>query len=343
MKKRKLLILLIGLFVVAGAVWLFFRLRGNDAGSTAPKEQTVVELPLSGPLTKKKAEVSGLGWFGDNLIFLPQYPSFAKNSGDGFLYYLPKAEILAYLDGTSQAKLEPRPIQLIAKGLEHEVPNFQGFESIGFSGTKVFLTIEAGKGTDMQGYIISGTISPDLSTIQLDTTKLTLIRPQAVSENRTDESMLVLADKILTFYEVNGEAIVADPLAHVFDFDLNPLGTIPMTNLEYRLTDTALFSDSEFWGINYFFPGDADLLPSTDPIADLYGSGESSAEFDQVERLVKFTFSEDGVTLAKTAPIPLTLTKDARNWEGLAVLDDRGFLIVTDTHPDTILGFVPMP
>lgn len=343
MKKRKLSILLTGLIVVAGAIWLFFRLHGNDSGSVTLKEQVVTYLSLSGPLTKKKAEVSGLAWFGDNLIFLPQYPNFVKNSGDGFLYYLPKAEILAYLDGTSQAELEPRPIQFIAPGVDCIVPNYQGFESIGFSGTQVFLTIEAGKGADMQGYLISGTINPDLSTLQLDTKKLTFIQPQAISKNRSDESILVLEDRVVTFYEVNGEALVADPVAHVFDFDLNPLGTISMTNIEYRLTDTALSFGNEFWGINYFSSGDGDLKPSSDPIADADRMEKSNSEFGQVEQLIKFKFSEQGITLADSSPISLVLAKDARNWEGLAFLDGRGFLIVTDTYPDTLFGFVPLP
>jgi hypothetical protein len=163
----------------------------------------------------------------------------------------------------------------------------------------------------------------------------------SVSENHTDESILVLEDRVVTFYEVIGEAIVADPVAHVFDFDLNSLGTIPMDNIEYRLTDTALSSGNEFWGINYFFPGDTDLMPSIDPIADVYG--KSNVGFEHVERLVKFEYSEDGITLAKTAPISLVLTEDARNWEGLVMLDERGFLLATDKFPSTILGFVQFP
>lgn len=339
--KQKNLWILIAVLVV-GAMVVFFYLS-DGIGSGTLEEQSVVSLPLTGPLADAKAEVSGLAWYEDNLVLLPQYPNFSDEGSDGFLYTLPKAEILAYLDGTDKTELEPKPIKLIAPGLADQIPNFQGFESIGFSGSKVFLTIEAGDGTDMQGYLISGTISADLSQLELDTTKLTLIPPQAVSENHTDESILVFEDRVVTFYEVIGEAVVADPVAHVFDFDLNSLGTIPMDNIEYRLTDTALSTDNEFWGINYFFPGDTDLLPSIDPIADVYGNGKSNAGFEHLERLVKFVYSEDGITLAKTAPIPLVLTEDARNWEGLVVLDERGFLLATDKFPSTILGFVPLP
>lgn len=340
MKQKSLWILLAVLII--GAVFVFFY-RSGGMGSATLEEQDVVSLPLAGPLADAKAEVSGLAWYEDNLILLPQYPNFSDESSDGFLYTLPKAEINAYLDGTSKTELEPKPIKLIAPGLADQISNFQGFESIGFSGSKVFLTIEAGDGTDMQGYLISGTISADLSQLELDTTKLTSIPTQAVSENHTDESILVLEDRVITFYEVIGETIVADPVAHVFDFDLNSLGTIPMQNIEYRLTDTAISSENEFWGINYFFPGDTDLLPSVDSISAKYGNGKSNADFDHVERLVKFEYSDDGITLAKAAPIPLVLTKDARNWEGLVVLDKRGFLLATDKFPSTILGFVQFP
>jgi hypothetical protein len=32
-----------------------------------------------------------------------------------------------------------------------------------------------------------------------------------------------------------------------------------------------------------------------------------------------------------------------RNWEGIVRLDERGFLLMTDEDPDTILAFVPRP
>lgn len=343
MKKRNLWFLLAGLAAVV-ILFVFFN-PSNEDGKTSSilEEQAVVTLSLSGPLSEPRAEISGLAWYDDNLILLPQYPNVFDENGDGLLYYLPKEEILAYLDGTSTKALEPRPIQLVAPDLADQIRNFQGFESIGFSDSRAFLTIESGDGTDMQGYLISGIISPDLSQLELDTTKLASIDPQAVSANHTDESILVFGDKIVTFYEVNGEAVVADPVAHVFDFDLNPMGTIPMTNMEYRLTDTVLSSANEFWGIDYFYPGDTDLIPRDDPITDTYGKGNTQSKFDHIERLVKFTYSDEGISFAKSAPIPLVLTEDIRNWEGLAILDDRGFLLATDKFPVTILGFVAFP
>lgn len=327
------------LLVLFGAFYFY---RSKDVRLS---EQPVTQISIDGPLADSKAELSGLTWFGDDLILMPQYPSvFAENNEDGFLYYIPKSEILNYLDGKNETPLIPRPIKLIAPGLAAEIPNYQGFESIGFSGTQVFLTIEAGSGADdMQGYLVSGAITADLSTLKLDTTKLAKINPQAHSANHTDESMLVLKDKVITFYEVNGVGIVSHPVAHVFDHDLQPLDTISMPNIEYRLTDTTAGSGDTFWGINYFFPGDIDLLPATDPIKDKYGNGKTHSLYPQVERLVEFKYSDSGITLMNTPPILLTLHKDAYNWEGLARLDDRGFLMATDKFPTTVLGFVPMP
>ncbi|MFN8413602.1 MAG: hypothetical protein U0Z26_14550 [Anaerolineales bacterium] len=331
-------------FLVLLGEYYVYRLKSANL-----PEQPMTQIPMlgfvGGPVADAKAELSGLAWFGDNLILLPQYPSvFRQNNEDGFLFYIPKAEILTYLAGKDKSPLLPRPIQLIAPGLAEEIPNYQGFEAIGFNGTQIFLTIEAGSNADdMQGYLISGSIAADLSTLTLDTTKLTKIDPQAHSNNHTDESLLVLKDKVITFYEVNGVGIIPKPVAHVFGFDLQPQGTIPMKNLEYRLTDTALGTGDTFWGINYFFPGDLDLLPKTDPIKDKYGTGKTHSLHPQVERLVEFKYSDSGITLVDTPPILLTLYDDARNWEGLVRLDNRGFLMVTDKFPTTILGFVPTP
>lgn len=341
MRHGNLWFLLIALVVLTAAILLVT--RPAIAGEFSLPEQSIVELPLAGPLADRNAEISGLAWAGDNLVLLPQYPSIFDEAGDGFLYYLPKSEIRAYLDGISLAPLEPRPIQLLAPGLEDQVSGFQGFESIGFYGSRTFLTIESGFGNNMLGLLIAGTLSPDLSVLLLDTDKLALLKPQSSYENMTDESILVFDDRVVTFFEGNGELIVAEPVAHVFDHDLNLIDMIPMTNLEYRLTDTALVSGHEFWGINYLFPGDAYMIPFSDPVADVFGKGASQKQFAHVERLVKFQYSDAGIILLDTRPVSLSLVEDARNWEGLAVLDDQGFLVATDRYPATILAFVPVP
>jgi hypothetical protein len=55
-------------------------------------------------------------------------------------------------------------------------------------------------------------------------------------------------------------------------------------------------------------------------------------------------YSANGIALTDTSPVLLTLVTDvSRNWEGLAFLEGRGFLLMTDKFPETILAFVPMP
>jgi len=58
---------------------------------------------------------------------------------------------------------------------------------------------------------------------------------------------------------------------------------------------------------------------------------------------VEMQITDEGIALIDQAPIQLDLPgEDARNWEGIARLDERGFLVVTDKYPQTLLGLVPV-
>lgn len=327
------------ILLVAFAGWQYAQNRTR----TFAEEQPVLALELAGPIADRDAELSGLAWHDETLILLPQYPE-RFGEGDGALFAIPKADILAALDGAHPAPLEPAPVRLTAPGLKESIANFQGYEAIGFHGDQVFVTIEAGEGTDMRGYLVSGIISTDLSEITLDTSNVAEIPLPFPSENHTDEALVVTDDSVLTFFEINGAGLNPAPAAQVFDFDLDPRGTLSFPHLEYRVTDAALSADGSAWVVNYFFPGDTDMLPQSDPLAEKFGEGSTHSEQDQVERLVQLTLTANGITLTDSAPIQLVLSgADARNWEGLVPLDGRGFLLVTDKFPSTILAFVAMP
>ena len=77
-------------------------------------------------------------------------------------------------------------------------------------------------------------------------------------------------------------------------------------------------------------------------IAKKFGIGKSHSKAERVERILQLHFSKNGITLSDRPPLylELSLDKDARNWEGIARLDTLGFLIITDTYPRTIFGFV---
>jgi hypothetical protein len=183
----------------------------------------------------------------------------------------------------------------------------------------------------------------------LDTATLAQIPAQSPVDNKSDEALLVAGDRLVTLYEANGAEVNPAPVAHVFDMALTPAGTIPFPNIEYRITDaTTLDREGRFWTINYFFPGDTELLAETDPLTERYGQGPTHAQNVTVERLVEFQLTELGISLVDTPPIQLELSNTllgalGRNWEGLVRLDDLGFLLVTDIFPETILAFVPTP
>ncbi len=313
--------------------------------ATGVAEQAVVEIPLDGPVSRASAEVSGLAWYDDILVLLPQYPTFSRAKGDGVLFALSKADVLAFLDGETAEPLTPRPISFSAPGLARQIDGFEGYEAIAFDGERVYLTIEASTRGGMRGYLVAGQIAPDLSALEVDVSAVVEILPQSGSPNKSDEAILPVGDQVLTFYEVNGAGLNDEPVAHRFDADLTPAGTVPFLQIEYRLTDvTALDAAGRFWAINYFFPGDTDLKPRTDPLAELYGEGPTHASYEPVERLLEFEYDPAGIRLVDQPPIQLELLAgDARNWEGLVRLDDRGFLLVTDKFPETILGFVAWP
>ena len=125
------------------------------------------------------------------------------------------------------------------------------------------------------------------------------------------------------------------------------IDTGKLVTIEYRITDsTDLDGTGRFWALNYFWPGDkTELKPAADALAAKYGEGSTHARFTTVERLVEFQYTETGISLVDTPPIQLELIDDdnSRNWEGVVRLDGIGFLLMTDTHPETILGFVPAP
>ncbi len=173
------------------------------------------------------------------------------------------------------------------------------------------------------------------------------IPPQTGIDNYSEESLLFFDGMLMTLYEANGRNVNEAPRVHRFDPQLNSLEAIPFPNIEYRITDTTSpDANGRFWAINYIFAGSIDKLePAPDPLVAQYGIGATHKESNMVERLVELQYTPAGVELTDSAPIQLTLNSngEARNWEGLTRLDERGFLMVTDKFPSTILAFVPAP
>lgn len=309
-------------------------------------EHPVTVIPLQGPLASRQAELSGLAWYGDALILLPQYPNRFENQ----LFYLEKQAFVDFLQGVSQEPLTPQPLPLILDDLPTRIDGFEGFEAIAFSGDRAFLTIEADVEDQMMGYLVAGVIAPDLSELRLETQQVATITPQSGWPGLTDEAILVAGGEVITLYEGNGLLVNLAPKAHRFQPDtLQPLGTHRLAHLDYRITDvTALDAANRFWAVNIYYPVRNAPQLGPDALATRYGLGDTHRMRSWVERLVEFEYTPEGVTLAESPPLQLQLLDEtSRNWEGIARLQSDagidGFLLVTDGRPATLLAFVAAP
>ncbi|OJT20956.1 hypothetical protein BO221_29120 [Archangium sp. Cb G35] len=310
---------------------------------TAP-EQAVTLLPLGGALGSENAELSGLAWYGEHLVMLPQYPGWRRD-GSPCLYTVAKADVLARLENPASGPLEPRCIPFDSGDLENRIPGFEGYEAIGFVGDQAYLSVETRRGTG-QGFLVTGRIAPDLSVLKLEASPMASLALPAGVSNAGFETLVVGGERLLALYEANGARVNQAPAAESFDRALSPSGKLTFPAIEYRVTDaTSMDPEGRFWVMNYSFPGTSRAYdPAPDPLMARYGTGPTHARKPQVERLIELQVRPTGIVLTERPPLQLRLSDEApRNWEGLVRLEDRGFLLVTDKFPGTLLGFVPSP
>jgi len=308
-------------------------------------ETKVEEISLSGELVESYAEISGLAWFEDNLILLPQYPYRMGNGESSLLFSIPKDEIMKTLLSDSKQPIQPNPIILKGDKFDWGEMKFEGYEAIVFNDRQVFLAIEARVDGEMRGYLISGSIKSDMSEIMLEAESMTETPLPLDLDNMSNDALLIFDDLLYVFYEVNGN-LNPNPSVLVYDMGLSYMGSIDIASLEYRITDaTEVDSQNRFWVINYFYPGEEFLKPEVDPLMEIFPEGISHQGSENVERLVELQINANGIYLSDTRPIQLVLQSDGegRNWEGIVRLDDLGFLLVTDKYPRTILAFVAYP
>lgn len=309
------------------------------APDPGPQEGVVQVLPLAGPLSKPEAEISGMAWYGDVLVLLPQYPHRWNHS----LYGLHRSDLEEAIEGASDFKLEPFPIPLAGSAGMGQLEGYEGLEAIAFGDDTVYFLAEANMKTHMQGYLLSGTVKADLSRIELNLENVIVLAPQTRIMNQSYEAMVLSPNGIASFFEANGAEVNLAPEVLLHDVDLNPLATLKMPAIEYRLTDaTTVNMSGEFWMFNFHWPGSKRLMPLVDPIAERWGEGPSQSQTDIVERILKFRIAGATVELVDEPPLELQLLNStvARNWEGIVLWKDEGFLLVTDKFPTTSLAFV---
>ena len=336
--RKTLMLLIVGMFCICACHDVK---PEKKASVDLVQEAQVKEIILVGPSAKANAEISGMAWCGNQLILLPQYPQSFSNMDTGVIFSIARADIDAFLAGERDEGIRPVLIPFDSAGMEQSIAGFEGFESIVFNGDHFYVVIEARQRDGMMGYLAKGSVEESCSSMSLKPPTMVSVSAQAHLRNITDETLIYWNDQLYTIYEANGENVNPNAVAHVFTSSLSSSSTIPMVNVEYRITDaTEADASGQFWAVNFFFPGDTYLDPALDPIAQTFGIGLSHLEADQVERVLAFVIEEDGIKLADQEPFYLELSGDeARNWEGIVRYGD-GFLLVTDEYPKTILAYV---
>ena len=344
---RVMRILWLGLMLLAGLPQ-----AGTAAEPVAPLP--LVEFRLDGLASAASMEFSGLAWWEDRLVMLPQYPSRA-----GGLFFVKKDALVERLRDNPAAPIIPVRWEFSDGGLAKSIPGYEGYEAIAFDGDTVYACIEARQNKRMQGWLVKGRVDRARNRIVMDPASKVHLDPPAQLPNMAFEALLVHQGKVLVFFEANGRNVNPRAQVLVFSRDLVLQERLGFPALEYRLTDvTSADNAGTFYGLNFFWTGEAELLQ---PAAE--GPGLKPNVSATVERLVPLRFSADGIEM-DGPPLPFAGGMLPSNWEGAAMLEVpataqqqavdpqtsqhgggpiRGVLVITDKYPATRLGFVALP
>ncbi len=334
------------LLVVAGALLVAAPVCAGGA-KDIPTVQPLL-LPLAGPLADPLAEISGMTWLGDTLVIMPQFPDQFADEGLMGFFAISKQEILDALDHKGREPFQPHLVLCSGPGLLGIVRGFDGLEAICCIGQRFYMTVEANDDTVMAGYLVSGEFDLIDGVVIMDMTRMNSIPMGLNIPNIAEETIILDGERVITISEANGLNVNPSPQAKVFNADAEFTGLMSMPQIEYRVTDaTALDSDRRFWVINYYYPPEREKLdPAPDPELARFGDPASFDADRCIERLLELEMTADNrIVRTDTPPLNLELLPNGqcRNWEAIVRLDDRGFLLMTDKYPGTLMAFVPYP
>lgn len=91
------------------------------------------EIPLAGPAAEARAEISGMSWCGDHLILLPQYPMiYEDKNAPAYVFSISKSVLDDYFSRKTERAIQPDKLYFDFKGIDGQIPGFEGFEAIVF-------------------------------------------------------------------------------------------------------------------------------------------------------------------------------------------------------------------
>ncbi|MDO9019260.1 MAG: hypothetical protein Q8S73_03820 [Deltaproteobacteria bacterium] len=321
------------------------RPRGRNPDDPVP----VLPICLAGEAAARGHEYSGLAWHNDELFLLPQWsprglalaraqPGFTQP----WLYRIPGARLRAWIDGRDRAPITPErvPIDLLDLAAD---PDYQGFEAIDFDGDRAALVVERGDQDRMSGLLVTARLDPARGLV-LDRDALTLDVPLR-SDNHAFEALTRVDGAWLALFEANGMNTSCASTA--LRVEGREARAVAVEAIPYRVTDaSAVDASRQFWVTQYSYREVGDTAECERTIRAV-GCFSEAVDCDprggaarSVERLLELR--DDGVSVRATGRvIRLAREERGRNWEGLVRLDDKGFLLVTDEWPSTVLGYVP--
>ena len=323
-------IIVITLFFI---VLFFIFSCSEDEKVIVKSAPSLIHIELEGDLAERKLEASGLTWYNDNLIILPQFPHKWEDQFDGAIYFIPKERIESYLSGEDRNSIKGEKIYFSAEGLDEiGKRNGSGYEAIIFIGDSVYVSIESVKRDKSSSYVVAGVIDFEDKMLRLDANSKIEIKSQTRIHNMGEETILTNNSSVYTIHEANGKNINKSPIVTKLNKNLTEVEKITFPNIEYRITDaTSVDSIGKFSAINYFYPGEFEKLKP-----NLSGEEKDKA----IEQILEFQILENEIIRTTQPPLVITKGKSKKgsNWEGIVRLNG-GFLLITDMFPETVLAY----
>ena len=295
------------------------------------------EIVLAGDIAKAESQISGMAWWRNTLVLLPQYTDWRR--GKSVLYTIPEKTIRAYLDTETPMPITPEELPIVVPKSISAHAGFEGLEAILIIQDRVYVTVEISHNGLMQAYLVTGTIAK--TGVTLTDTRIPLPAPLQIP-NMAFESLSAYQNDVIAFFEVNSPRLPVQSVAYLCEKGIAPCVPLPLESVMFRITDaTRSNSRRQLWILNQSFKAIEKKLQSTmetDPCSTLLGNTKGYGQ------LMPFQLTTEDIRRDTSRPVLCIqmqhVDKRIPNFEGLVRLDRKGFLVITDAYPRTLFGFV---
>ncbi len=328
------------------AGWVFLQIVAwvLIAAISACGQSKYKSIPLPVQLRDINQEFSGMAQLANRIYVLPQYGNAKETGLDGSfaIYSFSTDSVTRVIDGkdTSLTAFNTYKVLNLEKLPQYIKKTYQGFETLTFLGTTVYMAIET-VDTAANCYVVKGQIDTIKKQISIDHKNyLALPRPSYVG-NAGFESVAWLpgVKKLIAFYEFN--ASPDDNAAYLIDTSLAKKPEPVKTPLLYfRNTDAVTTPGGGIYAINYFWDGDYDKYLSNGIAKDVING------IKRYVPILRSDLTKDDNYLKSHTFARIIFLKNYRkkkwkqvavfdgfkkNWEGLTLFKN-GALVVADAN-----------